>query len=122
MSYLRGTREFLSMKTVTKKNKKRVRIRIEQGDDGYMISDVVELPGCHTQAKTCDELMKRTKEAIELYINAKKPKIQKFCFRQHESEGIVESIELMNDEKFMKSYAKAKEQVKKKDFVDWHAL
>ncbi len=41
---------------------------VEQGEDGYLISDVVELPGCHTQAKTYDELIKRTKEAISLYL------------------------------------------------------
>ncbi|MBI2145734.1 type II toxin-antitoxin system HicB family antitoxin [Candidatus Woesearchaeota archaeon] len=41
---------------------------VEQGEDGYLISDVVELPGCHTQAKTYDELMERTKEAISLYL------------------------------------------------------
>jgi len=46
---------------------------IEQGEDEYLISDVVELPGCHTQAKTMDELIKRTKEAISLYLKAKKP-------------------------------------------------
>ncbi|MBT4538778.1 type II toxin-antitoxin system HicB family antitoxin [Candidatus Woesearchaeota archaeon] len=44
---------------------------IEQGEDGYLISDVVELPGCHTQAKTYDELLSRTKEAIELYLEVK---------------------------------------------------
>ena len=41
---------------------------VEQGEDGYLVSDVVELPGCHTQAKTYDELIKRTKEAISLYL------------------------------------------------------
>ncbi|MBI4450662.1 type II toxin-antitoxin system HicB family antitoxin [Candidatus Woesearchaeota archaeon] len=41
---------------------------VEQGEDGFLISDVVELPGCHTQAKTYDELLKRTKEAIKLYL------------------------------------------------------
>jgi len=41
---------------------------IEQGEDGYLISNVIELSGCHTQAKTYDELIKRTKEAISLYI------------------------------------------------------
>ena len=40
---------------------------IEQGEDGYLISEVVELPGCHTQAKSYDELVKRTKKAIYLY-------------------------------------------------------
>ena len=45
---------------------------IEKGEDGYLISEVVGLPGCHTQAKTYDELLKRTKEAIRLYLKMKK--------------------------------------------------
>jgi len=45
---------------------------VEQGEDGYLVSEVVELPGCHTQAKTYDELLKRTKEAISLYLSVKK--------------------------------------------------
>ena len=48
-------------------------IIVEQGEDGYLISEVVGLPGCHTQAKTYDELIKRTKEAIKLYLKVKKP-------------------------------------------------
>ena len=43
-------------------------IIIEKGEDGYLISEVLELPGCHTQGKTMDELLKRTKEAISLYL------------------------------------------------------
>ena len=49
-------------------------VLVEEGEDGYLVSEVVELPGCHTQAKTYDELMKRTKEAISLYLSVKKPK------------------------------------------------
>ncbi|HLC75043.1 MAG TPA: type II toxin-antitoxin system HicB family antitoxin [Candidatus Nanoarchaeia archaeon] len=45
---------------------------VEQGEDGYLISDVIGLPGCHTQAKTYDKLIERTKEAIKLYLNSKK--------------------------------------------------
>lgn len=45
---------------------------IEKGEDGYFVSDVVELPGCHTQAKTLDELIERTKEAISLYLEVEK--------------------------------------------------
>ena len=41
---------------------------IEKGEDGFYISEVIELPGCHTQAKTMDKLIKRTKEAISLYL------------------------------------------------------
>ncbi len=43
-------------------------IIIEKGEDEYLISEVVELPGCHTQAKSMNELLKRTKEAISLYL------------------------------------------------------
>ena len=52
---------------------KKFTIVVEQGEDGYLISEVIELPGCHTQAKSYDELMKRTKEAIALYLEVKKP-------------------------------------------------
>ena len=45
-------------------------IILEQGEDGYVLAEVLELPGCHTQAKTLDELMKRTKEAIKMYVGA----------------------------------------------------
>ncbi len=55
---------------------------VEQGEDGYLVSDVVELPGCHTQAKTYDELLKRTKEAISLYLDVKKPSKSKFLSLQ----------------------------------------
>ena len=47
----------------------RFTVIIEQGEDGYLISEVLELPGCHTQAKSHDELLKRTKEAIELHLS-----------------------------------------------------
>ena len=52
---------------------KKFTVVIEEGEDGYLISDVIELPGCHTQAKSYDELMKRTKEAISLYLEVKRP-------------------------------------------------
>ena len=50
---------------------------IEKGEDGYLISEVVELQGCHTQAKNIDELIKRTKEAISLCLLEQTDKIKK---------------------------------------------
>ena len=47
-------------------------VLIEKDEDEWLISSVVELPGCHTQAKTYDELIKRTKEAISLCLSMKK--------------------------------------------------
>ena len=41
---------------------------IEKGEDEFYISEVIELPGCHTQGRTLDELMERTREAIELCL------------------------------------------------------
>ncbi|MBO3841713.1 MAG: type II toxin-antitoxin system HicB family antitoxin [Candidatus Brockarchaeota archaeon] len=40
---------------------------VEKDEDGYYVASVPELPGCHTQAKTLDELTDRIREAIELY-------------------------------------------------------
>jgi predicted RNase H-like HicB family nuclease len=58
-------------------------IIVERGEDGYLISEVVELPGCHTQAKNCDELIKRTKKVISLYLSVKKSQaITKFLSLQ----------------------------------------
>ena len=51
---------------------KEFNVIIEKGEDDYLISEVIELPGCHTQAKSLDELMKRTKEAISLYLKCEK--------------------------------------------------
>ena len=45
---------------------------VERDEDGYYVGSVVELPGCHTQAKSLDELTKRIKEAIELYLESEK--------------------------------------------------
>jgi len=39
---------------------------IEQDEDGYYVAEVPELYGCHTQAKSLDELMTRVREAIVL--------------------------------------------------------
>ncbi|MFH1590532.1 MAG: type II toxin-antitoxin system HicB family antitoxin [archaeon] len=48
---------------------------IEQDEDGWFVSDVIELPGCHTQAMTMDELLCRTREAISAYLQEEKDDI-----------------------------------------------
>ena len=47
---------------------------IEKGEDGYLIAEVVELPGCHTPAKTMNDLIIRIKEAISLYLETSEKK------------------------------------------------
>jgi predicted RNase H-like HicB family nuclease len=46
---------------------------VERDEDGYFVGSVVELPGCHTQAKTLDKLSHRMKEAIEGYLRVTQP-------------------------------------------------
>ena len=41
---------------------------IEKDTDGFYVASVPALKGCHTQAKSLDELMERTKEVIELCL------------------------------------------------------
>ena len=41
---------------------------IEQDEEGYLVGTVPELKGCHTQARSLDELMARVKEAVLLCL------------------------------------------------------
>jgi len=54
---------------MAKSKKIRFAVVIERDEDGYYVADVPALKGCHTQARSLDGLMKRIKEAIELYLN-----------------------------------------------------
>lgn len=45
-------------------------ILIEKDEDGIYVGSVPALKGCHTQAKTVEELLPRVKEAIELCLEA----------------------------------------------------
>ena len=45
---------------------------ITKDEDGFLIANVPTLPGCHTQARTYDELMERIKEAVSLYLDVNK--------------------------------------------------
>ena len=48
---------------------------IEKDIDGFYVATVPEIQGCHTQAKSLDELVKRTKEVIELCIDVAEDEI-----------------------------------------------
>jgi predicted RNase H-like HicB family nuclease len=47
---------------------RRFHVLIEQDSEGYYVASVPALPGCHTQARSMDQLAKRIREAIELYL------------------------------------------------------
>ena len=48
--------------------KREFTVVIERDEDGYFIGTVPQLKGCHTQAKSLDELMERIKEAALLCL------------------------------------------------------
>ena len=50
------------------KKSQKFKVIIEQGEDGYFVGSVPNLPGCYTQAKTLSDLKKRLKEAILLCL------------------------------------------------------
>ena len=54
----------------------RFSVLVERDEDGYYIASVSELPGCHTQARTLDELSSRVREAIELYLESEGAKTE----------------------------------------------
>jgi len=43
-------------------------VLIERDSDGYYVATVPALRGCHTQARSLDQLMERVREAIELCV------------------------------------------------------
>ena len=43
-------------------------IVIEKDEDGYYVGSVPAFPGCHTQAKSIDQLLERLREVIALRL------------------------------------------------------
>ncbi|HTU44596.1 MAG TPA: type II toxin-antitoxin system HicB family antitoxin [Bryobacteraceae bacterium] len=41
---------------------------IERDEEGYYVASVPQLPGCHTQARSLDDVIQRIHEAIELCL------------------------------------------------------
>ena len=48
--------------------KREFSVIIERDAEGYYVAQVPELKGCHTQARSLDELQPRIREAIELCL------------------------------------------------------
>ncbi len=55
-------------------------------------------------------------------VKVKKAAITDLLKIKEELDIVVESLELSQDKKFMKSYKKAKHQIKKREFDDWNKL
>ena len=59
---------------------KEFNVIIERDADGYFVASVPNLPGCHTQARSLDELMERIKEAILLCLEVQAQSIDNLEF------------------------------------------
>ena len=49
---------------------------VAKDSEGFFVASVQALIGCHTQGRSHDELMERTKEAIELYLEVKEDDVE----------------------------------------------
>ena len=58
----------------------RFNVIIERDREGYYVASVPALRGCHTQAKSLDELISRIKEAIELCLEVEGKEIEPLEF------------------------------------------
>jgi len=53
---------------------------IERDSHGYYVASVPSLPGCHTQARSLDDLMERIREAIELCLEVQGEPVESLDF------------------------------------------
>ncbi len=60
--------------------KRQFDVVVERDSEGFYVASVPALHGCHTQAKSLDELMERAKEAIELCLEAQGESIENLDF------------------------------------------
>ena len=50
-------------------SKREFSVIVERDAEGYYVASVPELRGCHTQARSLDQLLERVREAIALCIS-----------------------------------------------------
>ena len=53
---------------------------IERDTDGYYLASVPALRGCHTQARSLDEVMSRVREAAELCLEVQGENVEPLDF------------------------------------------
>ncbi len=53
---------------------------IERDSAGYYVASVPGLRGCHTQARSLDQLMERAREAIELCLEVEDEEMEALDF------------------------------------------
>lgn len=55
-------------------------VLVEKDSEGFFVATVPSLSGCHTQARSLDELMARIKEAIELCLEVQEDDVEQLDF------------------------------------------
>jgi len=53
---------------------------VERDSEGFYVASVPSLVGCHTQARSLDELMGRIREAIELCLEVQGGMVEELDF------------------------------------------
>jgi len=53
---------------------------VERDSEGFYVASVPSLVGCHTQARSLDELMGRIREAIELCLEVQDGIVEQLVF------------------------------------------
>jgi predicted RNase H-like HicB family nuclease len=53
---------------------------IERDSAGYYVASVPALRGCHTQARSLDELIERVREVVELCLEVEDEEIEPMTF------------------------------------------
>jgi predicted RNase H-like HicB family nuclease len=53
---------------------------VERDSEGFYVASVPSLVGCHTQARSLDELMGRIREAIELCLEVQDGAVEQLDF------------------------------------------
>jgi len=53
---------------------------VERDSEGFYVASVPALGGCHTQARSLDELMGRIREAIELCLEVQDGMVEQLDF------------------------------------------
>jgi predicted RNase H-like HicB family nuclease len=56
--------------------KKEFNVVVERDREGFYVASIPELRGCHTQAKSLDELMERIREAAQLCLEVQGQEIE----------------------------------------------
>jgi predicted RNase H-like HicB family nuclease len=71
-SWLENTAFLWHGMLMRKTTKREFSVIVERDEEGYYVASVPELRGCHTQARSLDQLMDRVREAILLCLEVER--------------------------------------------------